>query len=157
MMAKPFIPPFETPKLIPATARWQLDLTLNSSNFCLKVGAPDGPFKLQLLKAELMITRLELSANAATYVARAFERERSYIYPFIDYRLNNFSLPMGQKEFRIQNTTISGYPRRMFIFMVREQAMLGDSAECPFWYILLKTLNYAYSYLYVANFQVQKL
>ncbi len=132
-MAKPFLPPFETSKLIPPTARWQFDFTLNSSKFCLKCGPPDGPFKLQLLKAELLITRLELSAEASNYVGRTFERQRQLLYPFVDYKLNNYSLPMGQKEFRIQNTTLPGYPRRMFIYMVKEQAMLGDVGECPFW------------------------
>ncbi len=77
MMAKPFIPPFETTKLVPASARWQFDLTLNSSNFCLKYA--EGPFKLQLVKAELLITRLELSSEAASSVARSLERERRFL------------------------------------------------------------------------------
>ncbi len=133
MMAKLFIPPFETTKLIPATARWQFDLTLNPSNFSLKYADGQGTFKLQLLKAELVITRLELSTDAASGVSRSLDRERRLLYPFIDYRLNNYSLPVGQKEFRIQNTTLSGYPRRMFLFMVNEQSMLGDHNLCPFW------------------------
>ncbi len=133
MRAKPFIPPFETTKLIPSSTRWEFDLTLNSSQFCLKHGDANNPYKLQLLKAEMIITRLELSLEAASSVSRSLERERRLLYPFVDYKLNNFSLPLGQKEFRIQNTTMPAYPRRMFVFLVNELAMLGDSKECPFW------------------------
>ncbi len=133
LMGHPFFPPFETTKLIPSTARWQFDLTLNSSKFLLKFGSTEGSFKLQLLKAELLITRLELSPSASSSISSLIQRERRLVYPFIDYRLNNYSLPKGQKEFRIQNTTLSSYPKRMYIFMVSEKAMLGDHTECPFW------------------------
>ncbi len=135
LMGKPLIFPWETTKLIPSTTRWQFDFTLAPSNFILKwaLAEAGSPFKYQIIRAELIIMRVELSQRANSSLPTLLQREQHLLYPFVDYSLNNFSLPTGQKEFRIQNTTLPGYPRRMFVFMIKEATLIGDPQECPFW------------------------
>ncbi len=135
LMAKPLIPPWKTAKLIPSTARWQFDFTLASSDFLLKWPPTEtgGPFKLQLLKADLLVTRVEIAARASASAQSVLQRDGRLIYPYIEYSLHNFSLPNGQKEFRIQNMMLPAYLHCMFVFMIKEAALIGNPQECPFW------------------------
>ncbi len=86
LMGKPLIFPWETTKKIPQTARWQFDFTLAPSDFCLKWSTAEvgSPFKLQLVKAKFLVTRLELSPRASSSAHNMLQREGQPIYPFVD-------------------------------------------------------------------------
>ncbi len=150
LMAHPFIPPFETTKLIPSHGRWELHYTMKANDFCMlsgmrtpvTVGMGDEPepkyklekFKLILLEAEMQVTRVELSDEAKANLQYMLQNEHRITYPFVDYQIDSISLATGQKEQRIPNTPLSGLPRRVYLFMVKEDAVNGNQEECPFWY-----------------------
>ncbi|MCP4653091.1 MAG: hypothetical protein GY858_06900, partial [Candidatus Omnitrophica bacterium] len=120
LMARPFIPPFETMKLIPSEGRWEFHCTMNPNDFCMLSGetvpipGPKGekpkqklvPFKLRLLEAEMHITHVKLSDEVRGNLQYILRAARQITYPVIDDQLDNFALVEGQKEQEIPNTPL---------------------------------------------------
>ncbi|MCP3685709.1 MAG: hypothetical protein GY861_23935, partial [bacterium] len=114
-IARPFLTPFMIDSFIPALCNWMIDVTLNSSNFCIvyephtvdppepKPGKPKilklVDAELILLKAELEVNLIELTKEAKDMVYRQMTSSAKLQIPFIDYEVLNLSIPQSQAEF----------------------------------------------------------
>ncbi|MCP3686724.1 MAG: hypothetical protein GY861_29145, partial [bacterium] len=111
-IARPFLPLFMIDSFILALCNWMIDVTLNSSDFCIiyepdttdppepKPGKPK-PLKLVdaeliLLKAELEVNLVELTKEAKDTVYRQMTGSSKLQIPFIDYEVLNLSIPQSQ-------------------------------------------------------------
>ena len=128
-----FVPCWASERLLTADGNWALHFTMNRTDFCLMSGEAT-PYRLRLTKAELGITRLQLSDPAMGRLTEMLRREWGLAIPFIDYSVDSFSLVPNQKEQRVPGSTFAQYPRRVFLLILSEKAVMGDQSLCPFAY-----------------------
>ncbi len=148
-ICRPFIPPFMTEHFLPTFPNWVIEVTLNSSDFCIiyepdpaqpvgKKGDPE-PLKLEdaqlvLLKADLAVNLVDLTPAGRDVVQRQLGGSPGKLrIPFVDYDVINMSIPATQAEFTtVTNTT--RYPRRIYAVFVAESDMLGKRDTTPLYY-----------------------
>ena len=70
---------------------WSIQLHLNSSDFVLyKDKDTTGNYKLHILKAELLVTKIQLSEASHQLVEEKLNRAESLLFPLVDYDVQSY-------------------------------------------------------------------
>jgi hypothetical protein len=127
----PFIPLWNTDKLIPTSPNWVLEFTCNPCDFCLfSMDQKIKKFEISITRAELFVTQVALKSQLSNEL-RSF---KNLNFEFLDYQLDSYSISKGQREALTPITNIVQTPRRFYCFLLTESASLGNIAECRFHY-----------------------
>ncbi len=134
---------------LPTYCNWMIEVTLNSSDFCIiyepdteqqaaKEGKPE-PLKLEdaelvLIKADLAVNLVDLTPSGREVVQRQLNGSPGKLrIPYVDYDVINMSIPATQAEFTTV-TNMTRYPRRIYAVFVAESDMLGKRDTTPLYY-----------------------
>ncbi len=137
MVTRPFQPPFLHEKLLPTACNWNIELTLNSSDFCL-VYDPAKKFKLRLLNAQLVVNSVQVHQNVLDSIERQIRDDSlagglGLEVPFLDYKAVNLSIQLSQTEYTSASMTVP-YPRRIFMVLIAEDNFQGKKEVTPLFY-----------------------
>ncbi len=133
MFTMPFIPCFMTQHLLPCSAGWTIEGTLNTNNFSIIYDNSDKVArKLVLLRAELWVSMVELEQSAHETIERGLNAGPMRI-PFVDFDVVNLSIQSGQAEYT-SPSSVSPFCRRIYIVFVNESDFIGKVNTTPFYY-----------------------
>ena len=117
--------------MLPSQCNWEIKLSFVPNDFVCLVQDIEHKVKLMIYKMELDFNRIELSPRAAEKVALDIRRNGMLSLPFLDYAITSFNVPNGIQLMTTPTAVINGSPRRIYIFMVRESALLGNQKFNP--------------------------
>ena len=117
-----FLPPFATERLLPSHCNWEFKITFVPSDFVTLVGQPEESetvreVKLMIEKFEMDFHRIQLSEKADYEFRTNLQRNGSLSIPFMDYSIQSFQVTDGVQMMTTPTATVTGYPRRMILFM----------------------------------------
>ena len=126
-----FVPNFMTERFLPSKCNWELKITFAPNDFvCMaKEGSPR--VKLMIYHLQLDFNRIQLSDQAAWKVTLDLKRNGMLALPFLNYSIQSFNIPDGIQLLNTPAANIRGSPRRVYIFMVLESAVVGNQKYNP--------------------------
>jgi hypothetical protein len=110
----------------------KLKLTPHSSDFVMQAATSVIP-SIEFTDAAIFITRLQVSQNIVTGHARALASATAK-YPLTRCEVRQITIPKDVLDAMLDNVVMGQLPRRIFVFMVPNDAFNGSLAKDPFFF-----------------------